>query len=294
MQKNLMTPREDTWGFMNLQNCILQIAKYVDTICEQNSIQYCLMGGSALGAIRHKGFIPWDDDLDIFMTPDNFEKFRECHLKNGDTENFYLQEWGGKDGLVSTAKVRMNHSTYIEKDLEHWDINQGVFMDIFILHTCPDNKFKRYWQYFWAKYLVTKGAANRGYNKKGGLVGFLVKTISLFPKRFMVNYAMKQLYRFRNEKSEYLCHFMGRALLKKGLYKRTYFETMKRVPFESTTLCVPGRCEEYLRDRWGDYMKLPSIEEIKKYQHCWKWSDSETFPGYKEDNDYKEEIYLLA
>ena len=74
-----MTQREDLWGYMKLQNCILHIAKYIDEVCEASNIEYCLMGGSALGAVRHKGFIPWDDDLDIFMTPNNYEKFRKVH-----------------------------------------------------------------------------------------------------------------------------------------------------------------------------------------------------------------------
>ena len=87
---------------------------------------------------------------------------------------------------------------------------------------------------------------------------------------------------------------MGRALLKTGLYKREYFDQVKKVKFEETELYVPSRVEEYLSDRWVDYMKLPSMEEIKKYQHCWKWSLTEYFPGYKSDANYKDEKYLLA
>lgn len=286
-----MCSSNDEWGILELQNCILNIAQYVHELCEQNDIQYCLMGGSALGAVRHKGFIPWDDDLDIFMSPDNYEKFRSIHKNDS---GFYLQEWGKKDGRVMSAKVRMDKSTYIEKDLADWDIHQGVYIDIFILHTCPDNKWKRYWQFVWAKYLVTKGAANRGYNRKNGMIGFLVKMVSIFPKRFLLGFALRQVYRFHDENSEYFCHFMGRAMLKTGLYKRSYFEAMKKVKFERTELYVPIHCEDYLRDRWGDYMKIPSIEEIKKYQHSWKWSDCDYFPGYKNDRDYKDEKYLLA
>ena len=62
---------DDSWGFLELQDKILEIAVYVDRFCEEHGVDYCLMGGSALGAKRHGGFIPWDDDLDIFMTPDS-------------------------------------------------------------------------------------------------------------------------------------------------------------------------------------------------------------------------------
>lgn len=286
-----MTPRSDSWGFMELQNCILYVAKYIDEVCDRNEIEYFLMGGSALGAVRHKGFIPWDDDLDIFMTPENYEKFRKVH---DNKSGFYLQEWGANNGKVSMAKVRMDKSTYIEELFADWNIHHGVFVDIFILHTCPDNLAKRYWQYVWAKYIVTKGVAIRGINDRKGIKGMLVRLATLLPQRFLLGYALNQVYRYRNEDSKYLCHFMGRALLKNGLYKREYFNKSKKIKFEEIELSVPVQVEEYLSDRWGDYMKLPSMEEIKKYQHCWKWSTTEYFPGYKSTADYKDESYLLA
>lgn len=286
-----MTPREDTWGFMQLQNCILSIARYIHDFCSENGIEYCLMGGSALGAVRHKGFIPWDDDLDIFMTPDNYDKFKKHFNENGDKAHYYIQE-KGKDGLASTSKLRLNHSTYIEGFEENLDIHKGVFVDIFILHTCPDNKWKRKWQYLWSKYVIIKGLADKGLKKTGPLGG-AISLFRLFPKTFLVGYALKQVYRFRNEESKYLCHFMGHAVMKNALYKREYFSRVKTVKFEETELLVPYRVEDYLRDRWGDYMKIPPMEEIKKCQHCQNWSDSKTFAGYKSNGNYKDEWYLL-
>lgn len=292
----LISNREDEWGILKLQNCILNIAKYINDFCDNRRIDYCLMGGSALGAVRHNGFIPWDDDLDIFMTPENYERFRKAFNDEGDKESFYLQEWGkdNKSGRISLAKLRMNQSTLIEKDLKDWDIHQGVYVDIFILHTCPDNKVCRMRQYFWAKYLVAKGAANRGYDKKKGVVGLGIKLLGLLPSRFLVSYALKRVYAYTRQSSEYLCHFLGRATLSTGLYKRDYFLHTKKVPFETISLSVPWCVEDYLRDRWGDYMKLPSLEEIAKFHHSWKWSDSETFPGYNPENVYPDEPKLLA
>lgn len=72
----------DDYGIVRLQDKILEIAVYIDKLCTENDIEYCLMGGSALGAKRHNGFIPWDDDLDVFMTPKNYEKFRKVFNEN--------------------------------------------------------------------------------------------------------------------------------------------------------------------------------------------------------------------
>lgn len=284
---------EDTYKVLKLQNCILSIANYLNNFCDKHLINYYLMGGSALGAVRHNGFIPWDDDLDVFMRPDEYEHFREVFQKEGDKEHYYLQEWGESNGMVTFAKLRLNQSMLIEKDLVDLDVHQGVYIDIFVLHTCPDNKIKRLYQYVWAKYLVTKGAANRHYHR-GGIKGVLVGFCRLLPKRFLVNFALKQVYRYRYNKSEHFCHFMGRAVLKNGLYKRSYFERVEKVPFETIHLSVPSGVEAYLADRWGDYMKIPPFEATLKYHHSWKWSDSESFPGYKENADYKDEKYMLA
>ena len=74
----------------NVQNKILEVMKYIDKICRYNNIVYFIMGGTALGAVRHGGFIPWDDDLDIFMTPQEYEKFKLAMSKDGDSR-FLLQ-----------------------------------------------------------------------------------------------------------------------------------------------------------------------------------------------------------
>ena len=291
--KRLIIERDDKWGILELQNAILNIAKYVDEICKKHNIHYYLMGGSALGAVRHGGFIPWDDDLDIFMTPQNYEKFKTAFKAEGDLNRFYLQERGGVTGKTTYSKLRLNHSTYLEHDIKDLDINHGIYIDIFILHTSPNNIFKRIWQYAWAKYIVAKGLSNRTQYSTKGASQILLWILAKFPKRFLIEYALKQVYRFSNEESEYYCHFLGRARYKTGLYKRAYFGKPRYMQFEKTELSVPEFVEDYLRDRWGDYMKLPSQEEILKYQHAWKWSVSEVFPGYRPDAQYKDELALL-
>lgn len=268
----------DSYGILELQDKILEIAKYIHDFCEEHNIDYCLMGGSALGAKRHGGFIPWDDDLDIFMTPDNYEKFRETFNREGDTEEFYLQEYGKcKNGYVTVPKLRMNGTTYIEELTKDWDIHQGIFVDIFILHSCPNSKVKQLWQCFWAKCAVVKGMSMRGYNRQTGLRKALLVVSKILPKKLMVDFALKQVYRFRNGESDYLCNFLGKAVYKKGLYKRAWFENNQNISFEKVELKAPGGLHEFLSERFGDYMTPPSEDRIKWEQHALEWNTKESF-----------------
>ena len=230
------------------------------------------MGGSALGAKRHGGFIPWDDDLDIFMTPSEYEQFRNVFNKSGDHKNFTLQELGADNGMLITAKLRLNNSYYEEEVVKGWKIHQGVYVDIFILHTCPDNKLAQYWQYIWAKYLIIKGLANKPYNRRKGIIGKVVKGFRILPKRFLLGFGLKQVYRWRDMETEQYCNFLGKALLKNGKYLQTDFAQTKRVPFETIKLNVAVGLEHFLTTRFGDYMQIPSPERIKYEQHASTWN----------------------
>jgi len=281
----------DSYGILELQDKILEIAKYIHDFCEEHDIDYCLMGGSALGAKRHGGFIPWDDDLDIFMTPDNYEKFREVFYREGDTQKFYLQEYGKcKNGYVTVPKLRMNGTTYIEELTKDWNIHQGIFVDIFILHSCPNSKIKQLWQCFWAKCAVVKGMSMRGYNRQTGLRKVLLAISKILPRKLMVEFALKQVYKFRNCKTDYLCNFLGKAIYKKGLYRRTWFENNQNILFEKVELKAPGGLHEFLSERFGDYMTPPSEDRIKWEQHALEWN---TNISSNKGSNYSDECKLV-
>lgn len=285
---------EDKYNFLALQDKILEIMSYIDGFCQQENIDYCLMGGSALGAKRHGGFIPWDDDLDIFMTPDNYEKFREEFLQNGDRENYYLQEWGTVDGMVTIAKIRMNNTTYIEEALKNWNIHHGIYVDIFILHNCPNNKVSQLWQCLWAKYVIMKGLAERKYNRRKGFLGFALKVMDLFPEYFLVKFGLKQVYKYRNKNTDYYCNFLGKAVFKNAIYKKEWFERSVYAPFEKIQLRIPENLHDFLTFRFGDYMMLPSDDRIKWEQHAEFWDTKTDFKHYLSDiTDYSEEKKLI-
>ena len=89
-------------------------------------------------------------------------------------------------------------------------------MDIFILHNCPNAKIAQLWQCFWAKCVVVKGMSMRGYDRQKGGRQFLISFAKILPKKVMVDFALSQVYRFRNRKSKYYCNFLGKAVYKFG------------------------------------------------------------------------------
>ena len=121
----------------DVQGKILEVMKYIDKLCRENGIVYYIMGGTALGAVRHGGFIPWDDDLDIFMTPAEYAKFKVAMEKDGNPK-FIIQEWRTTEKYLEYAKVRMNGTTFIEESfMDRKDLHQGIYVDIMMLHKVP-------------------------------------------------------------------------------------------------------------------------------------------------------------
>ncbi len=273
-----------------LQQKILDIMKFIDELCTKHNIEYFLMGGSALGAVRHKGFIPWDDDLDIFMTPNNFDKF-VIALDSEQNNSYYLQITGKHKNYYSVPKLRLNNSTYIEEIVEHWDLHHGVYVDIFILHNASNNIIYRKLQYFMSKLLVIKSLSLKKY-KSQGIYRLAMMLIKLIPAYLIKEITYPIIFHNRNKSTTYKCNFLGKARYKKGLYDSKWFTSYKYTEFEDTNLRVSEHVEDFLKERFGDYMKMPSLKDIKKEQHAKQWSLNSEINWYSKPL-YRDEKYLI-
>ena len=267
---------EDTYGIKQLQNRILEVMLWIDKTCAENCIDYCLMGGSAIGAKRHGGFIPWDDDLDIFMTADNYSKFKKLFINNR-KDGFYLQEWGKRGDMVTMAKVRMDNTAYIEELLEPLDIHHGIYVDIMLLHNSPNNRVLQLIQYLCGRYVAAKGLADRGYNRRKDIAGVFLKILALFPKGFGVKTALANVYAYDSSETQYYCNVLGKSNFEKSIYPKDWIQKPVYGPFETVKLKIPAQVELYLRKRFGDYMTIPSAERIAWEQHAKVYSIDKDF-----------------
>ncbi len=266
-----------------LHGKILEIAEYFDSFCKENSIVYYLMGGSALGAMRHGGFIPWDDDFDVFMDSKNYNKFLKIVDQKLDKEKFYFQREDSKEWSLYFSKIRMNDTTFIEKDLKDIDMHHGIYIDIMCLNNTSQSIFIRYIQYFCARVLNTSVLATRGYETDSKL-----KRAFLQISKHIINDSIKKILLkivrgLNSKKTTLIGHFFGRAPFKKTSFPVQYLGKQKYVQFEHLKLPVAEYVEEYLKVRYGDrYMELPSEEEKLKYpSHAYIVDVSKSYKEFK-------------
>lgn len=277
----------DPYELKVLQNKILEIALYFDDFCKKNDIKYFLMGGSALGAMRHNGFIPWDDDYDVFLDYKNYQKFLS-KIDLIDKKRFHFQRENSYENPFYFSKLRMNGTTFIEDNVQkHDDMHQGIYIDIMCLYPISNKQSVQKRQYYACALLKTKALIRTGYktdNKK--------KKVLLFLSRILVNgltekLLQKYVKKYVNKETDYYGHFFGRAKFKNAVYPKKCFSLQRYVDFETVKLPVPNDVEEYLTIRFGNkYMDTPDQKTRDLYpSHSSLWDVNKDYTEYLKQGD---------
>lgn len=264
-----------------VQQKILEVMKYIDKLCHDNGIVYYIMGGTALGAVRHGGFIPWDDDLDIFMTPSEYEKFKKV-FEAEDSSLFVLQEWRITPDYLEYAKVRMNGTTFIEEAFkDRKDLHQGIYVDIMILHKVPESKFIQKLVYYESKFVTLYALSQRNWKPKSTSQKLVLNSLKLMPCKLMAKCFYRRIYKYDDMTTNYkYCYWITPAKFRSGLFDSSFFSDPMDISFEDTVLLGSKKIKEYLEYRYGDYMKLPSKEAQQAAVHAMLFDVNRDYKEY--------------
>ena len=264
-----------------LQQKNLEMAKYFIQFCKENSINVFLCGGACLGAVRHKGFIPWDDDIDLFMPADDFGKLCSIWSERADTEHYSLcLETREYNDHHLTPTIRDNKTTFITEETCETDTNQGVALEIAVLNACPKSKIGQKVQLilaagaslFKAQRLPKRQNKIVYYFSKLLLGFFRGSNIRYFMWATMERWATKSNRQY--QESEFVREFTMFPFIK-WMYPRKWFDDTLWVPFENTQMPIPIGAHEYLTKRYGNYMELPP-EKDRHPEHRIVFMDLDT------------------
>lgn len=264
-----------------VQNKILEIMKYIDAVCRKNGIVYYIMGGTALGAIRHGGFIPWDDDLDIFMTPQEYAKFKSVMEREGNPD-YVLQEWRTVKDYLEYAKVRMNGTTFIEENFkDRKNMHQGIYVDIMILHKVPESKFMQKMVYYESKFVTLYALSQRNWKPKNKGQAMMLRLLKFLPCQFISKICYRHIYKYDDMTDNFkYCYWITPAKFRSGLFDKKFFDAPIDIPFEDAIFYGSKHIKDYLTYRYGDYMKLPSIEQQRAAVHAYIFDTEKDYSEY--------------
>lgn len=256
----------------HLQSLELMILKEFIGICDENDLTYYMYAGSLLGTIRHKGFIPWDDDLDVVMFRDDFEKFKEIFISNSSDKLELLSIETEENYFHLLSKLMLKNTLFEENWVSQVDFNIGINIDIFVLDDLSNNNFKRNYQlkkaFLYNKLLImskiklddlpffTKLVTHGGY--------YILKLLRIKP-RWLNKRCLNFLRKYQEDDAEYVFDISATAEEYPQIFNKKEFMKVKRAKFEDIEVNIPSNYDEILKSLYGNYMELPPKDQ--RYNH---------------------------
>lgn len=264
-----------------LKRCILDIYVHLNTLCEEHNLDLMLAGGSCLGAIRHKGFIPWDDDLDLMMSRKDYNKLLQL-CEEGALGDKYEFSYPSKshDAPCAFLKIYRKDSKIVGLDGENEKYPSGIFVDIFPIEGTPKSILKRKIKGFIANTLRLcanmvdvpgKWSSNMSeFYKQNGLL-FVNMKIRLFWGKILSVISHKKwicwydAYIKDEEIGEYAIIPAGRKLYEGELLLSNVYFPPSKGEFEGMVVKLPADPDAYLKNLYGNYMWIPPVEKRESH-----------------------------
>ncbi|MCQ2801535.1 MAG: LicD family protein [archaeon] len=268
-----------------MQEAMLKIAKEFIKVCEKLNLKYFAVYGTTIGAVRHNGFIPWDDDMDFCMPRKDYEKL----LSEGQQyfpPNFFIEsKQSEKDWWMIFSRIRDSNTTAIQKRYLFKNFNHGIWIDIFPIDIAPNsiekaNKLNKKECRFAKRRYLEHYYDHTRFNRITDVI-----TKILFPsKSIAYNYSRRITNKYNNKNSNYV--WLG-SFRNKLVFNKEIFEEQLLVPFEDIMISVPKKYDEFLTSIYGDWKKLPPENQRIGHHGCIFVSTKESYIKFL--NKFREE-----
>lgn len=275
--------------------CLLDLLEQVDRICRKYDISYYAIGGTLLGAVRHKGFIPWDDDLDIAMMRKDYNRFLEAASREIKGKYFLQTTLTDQDYYKEWVRIRNSETTGIHDHNEMHKCNNGIYLDIFPLENySPSLRGKIHQKVSMTLGRILTVKVHHNTRPRNSVKSHIIYAVSfLFNLKGTHKLREKIETRNANKNSDYVTigdiHFETYSP-EKLTFKRSDFENIVYLPFEEGTIPCPYGYENILKTQFGDYMEFPPIEK-RGFHHRMIFDVNTPYKQYIEQ--HREELAQL-
>ena len=256
----------DDASMCQLKAIQIDMLKAFLAICKKHQLRYFLLGGSCLGAVRHQGFIPWDDDIDVSMPRADYERFLTVAGAELPALYFLQTAETEPDYPLNFAKIRHNESTFMESTVANLKIHHGVYMDIFPLDGYVPSKFRELQmkRYKWA---VEKAFSLKQwrFGMKKWVVRLATWNLRDYRKARDKMNALAQKYSY--DRCDIVINHFG-AWGKKEIIAKDIFGQGSVGTFEGLEVMLPADPDRYCRQLYGNYMQYPPVEARVPHHHC--------------------------
>lgn len=277
----------DSETLRKLQKKSLESLVYFDDFCKKHDLTYFMLGGCVIGAVRHDGFIPWDDDIDVIMPRRDWERMLRVWKAEEDESRFVMLKTDGKSVFTGNpfATLVDTSVTLVKENQKDLDVPRGVVTDIFPLDGCPDGKIARVLQYYHAmmySLFITEVVPT----KHGKVIELGSKILlSLVPSRQKRTKIWKKHERklkcYPLKTHEFCTELYAGPYYMRKKYPAAAFSKAEYHDFEGMKVPLPCGYDAYLKTAFGDYMELPP-EEQRVPHHDLAYLDLDT-PYRKND-----------
>ncbi len=274
------------------QKVLYELLQEFDRICKTHGISYTLFAGTALGAVRHKGFIPWDDDADVIMLRADYDRFLAV-AKEELNDKFFLQSEYSEHWPMGWSKLRKNNTTCLEKYFpKDPDVHQGIYIDIFPCDNASSNKLVRKLQFLASRIVIAKSLYARGYETDNVLKKVFMRSCKLVPAA-----PFRAFAQLRWEQDSELVHtfFGGTRTDKKSVFPRTWFTECEEILFENQMFTISSHYHTLMTTLYGDYMKIPEEKDLACKVHALLVDTEKNYTEYAHYRDgMKFEVYTRS